>query len=609
MDYRLRSRLAFTLLLVVIGTLLGAQAAPLEPRQSNGTAQPDLAPSADEPIWPAEPWPIPRNLSFQPGYRTFTELRIRGIRGPQGVFYGSFKSLSAIPLPPPTAVSAAPLMNTKLADSPNFNATIVLLPAMDRANRRIRAATPLLAGAPVVQLNVTIAITRPKLDHSGAVFGVDESFSITIPAKGGASDDDIKIFAQTTLGALRALATLPQLVAGGRVSVPNVGSIRAIRCVKISDRPAKPWRGLMIDVARTYFPIVDLQHIIDAMELVKMNVLHLHLFDSNSFPIQFNWTDGGKLWKLGAFKDNKGQPKLYSAADLRNLGWYAALRGVALLPGLEGPAHADVIARSHPELTACNPNPVTFSGQFNPYAPMLPNFVSSLYSWTLDQAFPRSSGVHVGGDEVEPWCWWDKFPPSTTAWWGEKYDFFKAINQFYAWIGAVVNAPSRPRRHQVIWEDSMIPPWGLANYARKPGTLDKNRTIVQSWREVTKLGWSLARGWQSLFSSEDWWYLDCGEWCTPDAGARSLPTFYKAPVPSSTFLLGGEAVAFSEKFTIDILDRVVWPRAAAVAERLWSEPPQGRWAGLVTQARVNELDRWMRAIGVVGWPPETVMIG
>ena len=111
--------------------------------------------------------------------------------------------------------------------------------------------------------------------HASAAMriGVDESYTLTVTKEGA------RLEAATGVGALRGFATLRQLVQqdGKRVFLP---------VVTISDTPRYPWRGLMIDVARHFIPMEVLKRNIDAMELVKLNVLHLHLSDNEGFRVE-----------------------------------------------------------------------------------------------------------------------------------------------------------------------------------------------------------------------------------------------------------------------------------------------------------------------------------
>jgi hexosaminidase len=93
-----------------------------------------------------------------------------------------------------------------------------------------------------------------------------ESYSLTVQREG------IAIDAPGADGALRALATLAQLVADGEAP-----------CCEITDAPRFAWRGLMLDVARHYLDAETIARTLDGMALVKLNVLHLHLTDDQAF--------------------------------------------------------------------------------------------------------------------------------------------------------------------------------------------------------------------------------------------------------------------------------------------------------------------------------------
>jgi hypothetical protein len=85
-------------------------------------------------------------------------------------------------------------------------------------------------------------------------------------------------------GARYALATLSQLInQPGIVKLP----------LEVHDWPSRPWRGMLLDVARHYLPIRALERMLNTMQALKMNVLHLHLTDSQvikGFVIIFSYT-------------------------------------------------------------------------------------------------------------------------------------------------------------------------------------------------------------------------------------------------------------------------------------------------------------------------------
>lgn len=84
------------------------------------------------------------------------------------------------------------------------------------------------------------------------------------------------------VGFLRGFETFSQLFTKNANGTYNVSGLP----VTISDSPQFLWRGLMIDTARYYLDITAIKKIIDAMLYMKLNVLHWHIVDEESFPMQ-----------------------------------------------------------------------------------------------------------------------------------------------------------------------------------------------------------------------------------------------------------------------------------------------------------------------------------
>lgn len=53
----------------------------------------------------------------------------------------------------------------------------------------------------------------------------------------------------------------------------------------IEDLPAYHYRGLMIDSSRHFLPVQLIHETIDAMMYNKLNILHWHIVDEDSFPL------------------------------------------------------------------------------------------------------------------------------------------------------------------------------------------------------------------------------------------------------------------------------------------------------------------------------------
>lgn len=181
-------------------------------------------------------------------------------------------------------------------------------------------------------------------------FGVDESYTLTI------ANSTASISAPTLYGALHALETFSQLADNyGRVATPHLAVPATLH---ISDAPRFAWRGLMIDVARRYYEVKFIEHIIDTMVASKLNVLHVHFTDDQSFPVAS--TQWPKLSGAGAFRDAHGTPLTYTHDDLRRLVAFATARGVILVPEFDMPAHTSAWRAGYPEYVT--------SGMYEPFS-------------------------------------------------------------------------------------------------------------------------------------------------------------------------------------------------------------------------------------------------
>jgi hexosaminidase len=164
----------------------------------------------------------------------------------------------------------------------------------------------------------------------------DERYSLLIDA------DQVTVRAAGPAGIARGLTTLLQLAAtasAGTAPEEGSGEVR-LPAARIVDAPRYAWRGLSLDVARTFFTPEEIRRVIDLLELYKLNVLHLHLTDDQAWrlPMGRPPSDPGS-----------GEP-FYRLEDLRALAAYAADRFVTIVPEVDTPGHATALLRLHPEL-------------------------------------------------------------------------------------------------------------------------------------------------------------------------------------------------------------------------------------------------------------------
>ena len=111
----------------------------------------------------------------------------------------------------------------------------------------------------------------------------------------------------------------------------------------------------MLDVARHFFGVRDVERYLDVLALYKLNTLHLHLSDDQGWRIAVGrWP---RLARHGGRTEVGGTPGgAYSGADLRAIVRYARDRAVTVVPEVDGPGHVTAALSSYPEL-ACDGRP------------------------------------------------------------------------------------------------------------------------------------------------------------------------------------------------------------------------------------------------------------
>ena len=140
--------------------------------------------------------------------------------------------------------------------------------------------------------NASFNTTARVNASASAAGGGSEGFELRI----GASD--ASLVAASYVGLLRGLETFSQLVtvAASPTSSTSSSAVRLSLAVPshvlIQDSPSFAYRGVLVDCARNYIPVASLKRVVDALMFTKMNVLHLHLTDSQSFPLQVRMMGG-----------------------------------------------------------------------------------------------------------------------------------------------------------------------------------------------------------------------------------------------------------------------------------------------------------------------------
>ncbi len=305
----------------------------------------------------------------------------------------------------------------------------------------------------------------------------------------------------------------------------------------------------MIDVSRHFMPVEVIKRNLDGMEAVKFNVLHWHLSDDQGFRVESK--------KFPKFQQMSADGLYYTQEQIKDVIAYAGDRGIRVVPEFDMPGHTTSWFAAYPELASA-PGPYQISRHFGVHDPamdptrdhtyhFLDDFIGEMSRLFPDQYF------HIGGDEVNG-KQWDANP---------KIREFKRRHRMKNHLD--LQARFNQRLQAIVKEHGKIMMgWDEILHADLPKDV-----LVQSWRGQQSLADASRQGYRGLLSHG--YYLDLMQPAAqhylidPLAGAgASMSAEEKQRV------LGGEACMWAEFVIPENIDGRIWPRAAAIAERLWS---------------------------------------
>ena len=416
--------------------------------------------------------------------------------------------------------------------------------AVSRLLKRVKLQTGLQIANTASSGSATLTVT---VDGAGEAIQSDdevESYTLDVISTGA------HLHAATVVGAIHGLETFYQLIqpAGPEFVVP---------AVSIQDSPRFRWRGLMIDVSRHYQPLDVIRRTLDGMSAVKMNVFHWHLSDDQGFRIESKVFP--KLAELGSDGD------YYTQDQVKEIIAYARDRGIRVVPEFDIPGHAQAWLVGYPELASApgtdgkgkGQGPYAIEREYGIFDPVLDPTQESTYKF-LDKFLGEMTALfpdhyfHIGGDEVDPTQW--KQSSSIQAFARERHlgtpdDLQAYFNQ------RLLPIVQKHGKKMVGWDEIFAP------------GLDKD-AVVQSWRGFDSLAASAKAGYTGILSAG--YYLDHIEPAGKLYLVDPVPAGSDLTPDQSARILGGEVCMWSEHVSPRSIDSRIWPRTAAVAERLWS---------------------------------------
>ena len=326
-------------------------------------------------------------------------------------------------------------------------------------------------------------------------FAKEEAYELVVGKKG------VKIYALTEEGAFRGRQTLEML----RLLDPAA----TVQHCTIFDYPRFQHRGIMLDESRSFKGKEFVKKQIDALAILKMNVMHLHLTDAAGWRLQIdaypNLTDH-VAWRVGETyheweglgypftnaQDPKAYGGFYTKDDIREIVAYAAERYIDIIPEIEMPGHSMEVNRAYPEI-ACvgedgKPRPFSWDlcvgneGTFK--------FLETVLEEVIE-LFPYKY-IHIGGDEAVKKDW----EVCVNCQKRMKEEGMTHKNELQSYMVRRIEAFLRERGKTVIGWDEIVET-GLPAQA-----------VVMSWRGTPGGIKASAEGHDVIMSPNSYVYLD-----------------------------------------------------------------------------------------------------
>jgi len=410
-----------------------------------------------------------------------------------------------------------------------------------------------------------------RLDEQQKTLGA-EGYQLTI------GPQSLLLVAPTPAGLFYGVQTIRQLL-------PPASEYQAVYYDKpqpvtlpaltIRDQPRYEWRGAMLDVARHFFTVEEVQRYVDLLALHKINRLHLHLADDQGWRIEIKkWPD---LTTKGGTSEVGGTPGgFYTQAQYAQLVAYAADRFVTIVPEIDMPGHTNAALSSYAELNCSGTAPAPRFDTEVGYSSLCVDkevtyrFIDDLV--TEIAAMTPGAYFHAGGDEVKT---------LTPA-------------QYKAFVERVQTIVQKHGKQMIGWDE-------IAATTLLPSS------IVQHWRPDASKG-EVARAPKLILSPADRAYVDMKydeqtalglKWASLISVQRAYdwdPARIVADAPAGA-VLGVEAALWSETAAaLRDVEFLAFPRLAAIAEIGWTPQERRSW-GSFRQRLGAQGPRWT-ALGI-----------
>ncbi len=417
-----------------------------------------------------------------------------------------------------------------------------------------------------------IAVLSKGNTSGNIILSIDKKVSKPEGYELNISSGGIMVTASTAAGIFYGLQTIKQLLTDSENGI--------LKAMTITDSPRFEWRGVMLDVSRTFMPSNLVKRYIDLFSQYKLNVVHLHLTDDQGWRIEI------KKYPLLTEIGSKFDPEFnrmggyYSQDEIRDLVRYAQARNVMLVPEIELPGHASAAIASYPELSCEGVRPVihTFFEGKSIHEEIFCAGKESTYEMIfgiideLCELFP-SPYIHIGGDEA-PKAMWKKCPHCQKAMKDNNLENEEELQSlFVKRIGDYL----RNKNKTLVGWDEIIEGGKLAG-----------DEVLMFWR-----GWKLSEvekevksGFRVVCTPTTHCYFD---YPYDKINTRTIYDYEPVrPGTSEKNYLGVQANFWSHIDRSEHnIDKQLFPRVLGLAETAWSRPENKNWERFKTCAIRN----------------------
>lgn len=424
-----------------------------------------------------------------------------------------------------------------------------------------------------------------RQDHSGdGTVALVLDASGDIPAEGyrlEIAPDHIVVRSGDYGGAFNGVQALFRLLPPAIYGKRGLPEGTVIACAETQDAPRFAFRGMMLDVARTWMDADAVKRYIDLLSYHNINKLHLHLTDDEGWRIEIR--SHPELAEVGGFRGGDSPVKAiygkwferyggyYTQEEMRDIVRYAAVRNIEVIPEIDLPGHSRTVGTVHPEIRCAYAADTAATAGYDyrnawcvareeNYA-LLGDILGEICG-----LFP-SEYIHIGGDEC-PTVMWEKCPHCKAR---MKAEGLRRPRQLQNYATARVEKFLNARKRRLIGWDEIL-----------EGDVTPTATIM-SWRGA-KGGIEAARqGNHAIMAPTTNCYLDYYQ--TRDTAREPLAIGGYVPVEKvyeldpyeqltpaeQACILGVQANLWTEYIaTWPHAEYMLLPRLSALAEVGWS---------------------------------------